>query len=63
MKLLESLRQEPHDPVGRALREAPVNDEPLTAEDLVALDEAERDRQEGRVVSDEEARQRFLRCV
>ena len=61
VKLLESLRQDAPDPVARALRDAPFDDEPLTPEDLAALEEAERDRQEGRVVPDDEARQRFLR--
>ena len=61
VRFLESLRQDTPDPVARSLRDAPIDDEPLTAEDLVALEEAERDRQEGRVVPDAEARQRFLR--
>ncbi len=33
------------------LQEAPTDDEPLTAEDLAALEEAERDWQEGKIAS------------
>jgi hypothetical protein len=50
LRFVESLRQEAPDPVAQALRDAPTDDEPLTAEDLAELEEAERDRQEGRVL-------------
>ncbi|HLF55418.1 MAG TPA: hypothetical protein VI942_01095 [Thermoanaerobaculia bacterium] len=43
-----------------AVAEAPADDEPVTAEDLAALEEALADLRAGRVVSHEEARRRFL---
>jgi hypothetical protein len=43
-----------HDPVLRALEQAPADDEPLTEDDLEALQEAFEDRDEGRVRSHEE---------
>jgi hypothetical protein len=61
LRFVEYLRQEASDPVARALHEAAFDDEPLTAEDLAELEAAERDRQEGRVVSHEEARRELLR--
>jgi hypothetical protein len=51
LRFVEYLRREAADAVARALREAPYDDEPLTADDLAELDAAELDRQEGRVVS------------
>jgi len=60
LRFVEYLRREASDPVDRALREAPFDDEPLTAEDLEELEAAERDRQEGRVVSHDEARRQLL---
>jgi hypothetical protein len=42
------------------LEGAPLDDEPLTAEEKEALAEAERDLNEGRLVSHEEARRRLL---
>ena len=59
LRFVEYLRQET-DPVARALREAPVDEEPLTQEDLAELEAAERDWQEGRIVSHDEARQELL---
>lgn len=61
LRFVEYLRREAADPVARALREAPYDDEPLTADDLAELDAAELDRQEGRVVSHDEARRELLR--
>lgn len=61
LRFVEYLRQGSSDPVARALQEAPTDDEPLTAEDLAALEEAERDRQEGNVASHDEARLQLLR--
>lgn len=61
LRFVEYLRQEASDPVARALREAPYDDEPLTGEDLAELDAAERDRQEGRVVTHDEARRELIR--
>ena len=43
-----------------ALRDAPVDDEPLTEEDLAALEEAWEDVAHGRLISHEEIRRRFL---
>lgn len=60
-RFVEYLRREATDPVARALREAPDDDEPLTAEALAELDAAELDRQEGRVDSHDEARRELLR--
>lgn len=61
LRFVEYLRREATDPVARALREAPYDDEPLTADDLAELGAAELDRQEGRVVSHDEARRKLLR--
>jgi hypothetical protein len=47
LRFVEYLRREAADAVARALREAPCDDEPLTADDLAELDAAELDRQEG----------------
>jgi hypothetical protein len=55
-RFLEFLGAENPSPLLRALRDAPLDDEPLTAEDRAALEEGERDWAEGRVVSHEEAR-------
>lgn len=46
--------------LAKALHDAPLDDEPLTAEDQAALEEAERDLAEGRVLSHAEARRRLL---
>jgi hypothetical protein len=61
LRFVEYLRREASDPVARALREAPLDDEPLTAEDIEELEAAERDRQEGRIVSHHQARRELLR--
>ena len=61
LRFVEYLRQEASDLVARALNEAPFADEPLTAEDLAELEAAELDRQEGRVVSHDDARRELLR--
>ena len=44
------------DPVLRAIRSAPVDDEPLTDEDRAAIDEAQRDLDAGNRVSDAQIR-------
>jgi len=59
-RFLEFLGTESPSPLLRALQAAPLDDEPLTEEDRVALEEGERDRVEGRIVSHEEARRRLL---
>ncbi len=61
LRFVEYLRRETPDPVARALQEAPFDDEPVTAEDLAELEAAERDWQEGRVVSHDAARRELLR--
>jgi hypothetical protein len=53
---LESLSN-PDDPVVRALMDAPKDDEPLTDEDRVALEEAQAAIEAGDVVSDEALRE------
>jgi hypothetical protein len=58
LRFLEFLGTEESVPLW-SLRDAPVDDEPLTAEDEAALAEAERDLANGRVVTHDEAR-RFL---
>jgi predicted transcriptional regulator len=57
---LEYLRDRQGDPVLRALRAAPVDDEELSEEDLSDLEEALKDLAAGRVVSHAEARRRLL---
>jgi hypothetical protein len=44
------------DPLIRKMVEAPYDDEPLTEEDIAALDEAWEDVAAGRLVSDEEVK-------
>lgn len=60
LRFVEYLRWETSDPVGRALQEAPYDDEPVTGEDLAEIEAAECDRQEGHVVSHDEARRELL---
>ncbi|MDY7091672.1 MAG: hypothetical protein SX243_01735 [Acidobacteriota bacterium] len=62
LRFVEYLQREASDPVSKALQEAPYDDEPLTAEDLAELKAAERDLQEGRVVSHDKARRDLLRA-
>lgn len=59
-RFLEFLEAESPSPLLRALRDAPLDDEPLTAEDRLAVEEGKRDRAEGRLVSHQEARRRLL---
>jgi predicted transcriptional regulator len=49
-----------HDPVLAALRDAPVDDEPLSEEDVAALDEAWEDVRQGRLVPHQEIRRQVL---
>jgi hypothetical protein len=60
LRFVEYLRETEEDPVLKALREAPLDDEPVTEEDLKALEEAWEDVRQGRVVSHEEVRRRVL---
>ena len=46
------------DPVSKALRDAPPDDEPMTEEDLVALEEALEEVRQGRITPHEEVRRR-----
>jgi predicted transcriptional regulator len=48
------------DPLRQCLMEAPYDDEPLSEEDIAALDEAWEDVRAGRLVPHEEARRRLL---
>ena len=59
LRFLEHLGTEDAAPLW-SLRDAPADDEPLTAEDEAALAEAERDVAQGRVVPHDEARRRLL---
>lgn len=60
LRFVEYLRQEASDPVARALREAPFDDEPLSAEDVEELEAAEEDRRGGLLVSHDDARRELL---
>jgi hypothetical protein len=60
LRFVEFLRQETADPLEQALRNAPLDDEPLTAEELAELEASEGDLDEGRTVSHEEARRLLL---
>lgn len=57
-RFLEYLRQAA-DPLRLALESAPVDDEPLTEEDLAAIGEGFADRAEGETVSHEEVKRLF----
>lgn len=48
------------DPVLKVLQDAPPDDEPLTEEDVAALEEAYEDLAQGRIFSHEEVRRRLL---
>jgi hypothetical protein len=61
LRFVEYLRREASDPVGRAFREAPFDDEPVTPEDLAELAAADRDLKGGRVMSHDEVRAELLR--
>jgi predicted transcriptional regulator len=54
-RYLEHLRKK-SDPLQRALREAPEDDEPITEEEAQAIEEGERDLEEGRIVTSARAR-------
>lgn len=60
LRFVEYLRETEEDPVVKALREAPPDDEPVTEEDLKVLEEAWEDVRQGRVVSHEEVQRRAL---
>ena len=55
MRFLEHLRFRSKDPLRALLNEAPLDDEPVTDEDLAAIQEGLADKARGEVVSHEEA--------
>jgi hypothetical protein len=59
LRFVEFLGTE-ESPFRWSLRDAPIDDEPLTAADEAALAEAERDLAEGKIVSHDEARRLLL---
>lgn len=60
LRFVECLRNPEEDPVLKALREAPPDDEPITQEDLAAIEEAWEDVRRGRLIPHEEIRRRVL---
>lgn len=60
LQYLVSLKHQ-EDPVLKALRNAPYDDEPLTKEEIKALREADKAEARGEIVSHEEARRILLR--
>lgn len=60
LHFVESLRTSEEDPVLRALRDAPLDDEPVTEEDRAALEEAWEDVRQGRLTAHKEVRLRVL---
>jgi hypothetical protein len=59
LRLLEGLRCGDDDPVLKALLLAPLDDEPETDEERLAVEEAMEDLRQGRVVSMEEIKREF----
>jgi len=60
LRYVEFLCQETFDLVAAALASAPEDAEPLTGEEVSDLEAAERDWQEGRFVSNDEAKRQLL---
>lgn len=60
LRFVEYLRNAEDDPVLKALRDAPPDDEPVTEEDVAALEEAWEDVRQGRLISHEEIRRQLL---
>lgn len=60
LRFVEYLRYSEDDPVLKALQDAPPDDEPLTEEDVTALEEAWEDVRQGRLISHEEIRRQVL---
>lgn len=56
VRAMEALQQ---DPLAHTLATAPLDDEPITPEDLAAIREAEEDLSEGRVLSTDELRRQL----
>jgi len=59
-RFLEYLRDTHDDPVLRSLIEAPEDDEPLTAEDIAAIEEGKADIRAGRYLTAQEAKRQLL---
>lgn len=59
-RFLEFLIQSKSDPMLRALMNAPADDEPITHDDLKAIDEAKQDIQQKRVQSLEDVKAELL---
>jgi predicted transcriptional regulator len=57
---LKRLRDLAHDADYQTIMSAPLDDEPLTPEDLAAIEEGESDIREGRVVSWEEVKKELF---
>jgi len=55
-RLLENIRAHGHDPLGRKLLTAPIDDEPEAEDERAAVDDAWEAIHRGDVVSDEELR-------
>ena len=58
-RLLTALRAD-EDPLLKAFMEAPIDDEPLTEEEIAAIEEGREDVRAGRVLSHEETRRLLL---
>lgn len=59
-RFLQFLRQQSRGPLRAALDGAPWDDEPLTPEDVGALDEAVADVEAGRIIPHEDVRRKLL---
>lgn len=60
LRFMEYLREPKTEPILKALRDAAKDDEPLTEDDLAAIEEAREDVARGRLMSHEEVRRRIL---
>ena len=60
LRFAEHRRHAAPDPVTRALDNAPFDNEPLTSEDIAEPEGAERNRNEGSVLSKDETRQELV---
>ena len=59
-RYVEFIRNINDDPVSRLIDNAPPDDEPVSAENVKALDEAYADMKAGRMIPHEEVRRRWL---
>ena len=60
VRFVETVLEKAPDPLDLALENAPWDDEPLTSEDRMALEESAGDMAEGRVVRHDKARRLLL---